>query len=86
MNKFWKNWNAVRTIQLITGIAFGVYATVSKDYLFYWIAGFFLLQAVLNFSLCGAGGCGAGVQQQPKSQYDIKKYEPKKINRYGIKS
>lgn len=65
MNKFWKNWNAVRTIQLITGIAFGVYATLSKDYLFYWIAGFFLLQAVLNFSLCGAGGCGAGGNSNP---------------------
>lgn len=77
MNNILRGWDAARIIRLVAGVGIAVYAITSKDYLFLWLAGLFLFQAVLNISCCGAGGCGASAPPQSKTKYDIKEYKPK---------
>ncbi len=77
MNNLLKDWNAGRIMRLLTGIGFGVYAIISKDSIFYWLAAPFLIQSILNFSLCGAAGCSSGTQES-KTVYKFKKYKPEK--------
>ena len=76
MNNLLKDWSTGRIIRLLTGIGFGVYAIISKDNLFYALAGIFLLQGILNFSFCGAGCASRGDRQ--KKVYEFKKYKPEK--------
>lgn len=80
MNNLWKNWDAARIVRLAAGIGFGIYAIVSKEYLFLLLAGFFLMQAVLNVSCCGAGGCSRSGKTAPERVYkdEIETYNPKK--------
>lgn len=77
MNNILKSWDATRIIRLVAGVGIAVYAITSKDYMFLWLTGLFLFQAVLNISCCGAGECSTN--DSPKSQqvYDIKEYKPK---------
>jgi hypothetical protein len=79
MNNLLKNWDAARFVRLATGMGVGTYALVAKDYLWLWLAGILLLQAVLNLSCCGAGGCGAGnrTSQKPLYRDEIETYDPK---------
>jgi hypothetical protein len=80
MNELLKNWDTARVIRLVAGVGVGVYALVSKDYLFLWLAGIFLFQALMNVSCCGAGGCAAGTRTEQKPVYgdQIETYHPKK--------
>ena len=57
MRKYLNNWDAVRIIRLLAGVGFGIYAVVSKEYLFLMLAGMFLLQSIFTVSCSGAGGC-----------------------------
>lgn len=57
MNNISKGWNAVRIIRVVAGIGFGVYAIISKDYIFLWLTGILFFQAIYNFSCCGTSGC-----------------------------
>lgn len=75
MNSLLKGWDAARIIRLVAGVGIAVYAITSKDYLFLWLAGLFLFQAVLNISCCGAGGCSTSKPPQSKPVYDIKEYK-----------
>lgn len=75
MNNILRGWDAARIIRLVAGVGIAVYAIASKDYLFLWLAGLFLFQAVLNISCCGAGGCWASAPSQSKPKYDIKEYK-----------
>ncbi|MFZ1236067.1 MAG: hypothetical protein WAR39_03550 [Prevotella sp.] len=76
MNNLLKDWSTGRIIRLLTGIGFGVYAIISKDNLFYILAGLLLLQGILNFSFCGAGCSSGGTQH--RGVYEFKKYKPEK--------
>lgn len=78
MNNLLKNWDVARIIRLLAGIGLGIYAVVSKDYVFLLLAGVFLLQAVLNLSCCGMRGCSAGEVTSQKRVYknEIKTYNP----------
>lgn len=77
MNKILKGWDAARIIRLIAGVGIAVYAITSKDYMFLWLAGLFLFQAVMNISCCGAGGCSTSENTKTKQVYEnqIKEYK-----------
>ena len=77
MNSLLKNWDVARIIRLVAGIGIAVYAITSKDYMFLWLAGLFLFQAVLNISCCGAGGCATNDKTNQKQVYkdQIKEYK-----------
>jgi hypothetical protein len=80
MNNLFKNWDSGRIIRLILSIALSIYAIVSKDYGFFFLAGLFLLQAVFNLSCCGAGGCASsGTDSQDQVfKGEIEEYKPGK--------
>jgi multisubunit Na+/H+ antiporter MnhC subunit len=79
-NNLLKNWDVPRFIRLAAGIGIGIYAIVSRDYLWLWLAGMSLFQAVLNLSCCEAGGCRTGGRTGRKPLYrdQIETYNPKK--------
>ena len=78
MNNLLKDWNTLRIVRLLSAIALGVYAIAAHETLFLILAGFFLLQALLNISCCGAGECSADSGTTPKNVYkdQIKPYKP----------
>lgn len=57
MKMLFKNWDTMRIIRLLAGVAIGVYSVAVKDYIFLFLSGFLLLQALMNISCCGAQGC-----------------------------
>lgn len=79
MNKLLKNWDMMRVIRLVAGLGLGLYAVVSKDYLFFFLSAFFLIQGVFNISCCGCGSgeCSSSSSQKPKQLYknEIKQYK-----------
>lgn len=78
MNNLLKNWDMARIIRLVAGVGIGIYAIVSKDYIFLLLAGLFLFQALLNISCCGASGCSTSDTASQKQVYkeQIKPYNP----------
>jgi len=80
MNNIFRNWNIARIIRLLAGLGLSIYAFTSKEYAFLFLAGLFLLQAVLNMSCCGTGGCSSSNENDQKQVYkqDIKQYKPNK--------
>ncbi len=75
-----KNWDFSRVMRLIAGVGISTYAFTAKEYSFLFLAGFFLLQAILNISCCGAGGCSssAGNNQKQVFKGEIEQYKPNK--------
>ena len=53
MNNLLKNRNTPRILRLAGGIGLGIYAVAAHEPLLWILAGFFLLQALLNVSCCG---------------------------------
>lgn len=80
MNNLFKNWDSGRIIRLILSIGLSIYAIVSKDYGFFFLAGLFLLQAVFNLSCCGSGGCASSGTNNHDQVYkgEIEEYRPDK--------
>lgn len=78
MSKLLNNWNISRIIRLVLGIGFAIYATIAKEYILYMLAGFFILQAALNVSCCGSGGCNTSNQTDEAQVYkdQIKQLKP----------
>lgn len=80
MSNLLKNWDIMRITRLVAGVASAVYAVTTKEYIFLLLAVFFLFQAVLNISCCGAGGCSTTDSQKPQRLYqdDIEQYRADK--------
>ena len=78
MNNLLKNRNTPRILRLAGGIGLGIYAVAAHEPLLWILAGFFLLQALLNVSCCGAGGCSAdgGKTGTEVCRDQIKPYKP----------
>jgi len=78
MNNILKNWGFVRIIRLLAGVGFGIYAVISSDYMFLWLTGMLVFQAIFNISCCGAGGCSSPNTTETKEVYKgiIKPYKP----------
>lgn len=58
-NNILKNWTVLRIVRLVAGAGLAIYAGISGNYLFFILAGLFLIQAILNRSCCGcsSGSC-----------------------------
>ncbi len=76
MNVLFRNWHMVRIIQLIGGIAMGIYALNSRDYIFLILAIILLIQAIFNISCCGSGACSNNSNQKQVYKDEIIKYKP----------
>ncbi|MFV0396898.1 MAG: hypothetical protein ACK5JU_02620 [Bacteroidales bacterium] len=80
MIDFLRKWDIVRLIRLVAGVGFGIYAVVSKEYMFLFLAGLFLLQAIFNVGCCGCStpGCESESSSSRSLYKDvIKPYKPK---------
>jgi hypothetical protein len=65
------NWNFMRALRLIMGIAIAVQAVMARDALF-GLAGLLLTgMAVFNIGCCGTGGCSTPVKKNTESTKDI---------------
>ncbi|MEP7278366.1 MAG: hypothetical protein ABI813_06975 [Bacteroidota bacterium] len=65
------NWNILRALRLIIGMAIIIQAIFSKDILF-GMAGLLISgMAVLNIGCCGIGTCYTPVKQVSKPAEDI---------------
>lgn len=78
MNLDFKKWDAMRIFRLIAGIGIGIYAISSKEYVFFFLAGMLLIQAILNISCCGASGCSTSKNSKQVYKDVIKTYKPGK--------
>lgn len=67
MKQIFKDWDIIRIIRLILGVAVGGYALWLGDYLLLFLGGMLILQAALNWSCCSASGCGTA--STPKATY-----------------
>lgn len=78
MNRILKNWDASRILRLILGAIIAIYAISSREYGFLILGGFFLFQAIMNVSCCGASGCYTDKDNSKKNIYkdQIKDYKP----------
>lgn len=69
MNSLFKNWGAARVIRLIIGLGLVCFSFIQHEYLFLIVAAMLLLQAVLNVSCCGVGGCSSAANSSKSSVY-----------------
>jgi len=76
MRNLLRNWDAVRIIRLLIGLAIGVYSVVAGEYVFLILAGLLIVQALMNVSCCAGGSC-APAQRREEEVYrgQIKKYK-----------
>jgi hypothetical protein len=65
------NWNYIRVLRLVIGLAILVQGILTKDILF-GIAGFlFAAMAVFNAGCCGAAGCNVPEKKTSQTTKDI---------------
>ncbi len=79
MRELLKNWDFMRFVRLILGLVIGINGIYSKDYVLLMFSAFFLFQAILNISCCGAQGCGTSNDKtQKKGLYEneVKPFKP----------
>lgn len=72
-------WSVNRLVQLILGVACLASGIYYKDSIYYFVSVIFLLQALLNISFCGAGGCGVPRQRShDRKVVEFEEYKPQK--------
>lgn len=67
---YFKSWTLSRYFRLAAGLLIIFYGIDSEQYMYFIVAGWFLLQALLNFSCCGAGGCNTNVKPSKNEEKD----------------
>ncbi|WP_438946824.1 hypothetical protein [Sediminibacterium sp.] len=65
------NWNWMRVIRLLAGIAIIIQAIANKDTVFGVAGVLFTIMALFNTGCCGVGGCNTPIQKSNKSTEDI---------------
>ncbi|MEO7047517.1 MAG: hypothetical protein ABI091_19615 [Ferruginibacter sp.] len=69
------NWNYIRLLRLVIGIAIMVQGILTKDILF-GIAGLlFTAMAVFNAGCCGTAGCNVPIKKTSLTTKDIRNEE-----------
>jgi uncharacterized membrane protein HdeD (DUF308 family) len=78
MKNLLKNWDVSRILRLVLGLGIGVYALITTEYLLLILAGWLLMQGVLNISCCGTTCASQGTKTDKRDLYkdQIKKYKP----------
>ena len=74
MKRLLENWDAVRIIRLILGIAGVAYGIYIQDYFLMALGGIFILQAVMNWGCC-SGGCSYSGNDKAKYKDIVKNYD-----------
>lgn len=74
MKQILKDWDIIRILRLILGVAFGGYALWLGNYLLLFLSGILILQAVLNWSCCSASGCGTASDKKAIYKDIVKPY------------
>ena len=65
------NWNWMRVIRLLAGIAIIIQAIANKDTVFGVAGVLFTIMALFNTGCCSVGGCNTPIQKSNKSTEDI---------------
>jgi len=65
------NWNWMRVIRLLAGIAILIQAVVNKDTVFGVAGVLFASMALFNTGCCGVGGCNTPIKNSNKSTEEI---------------
>ena len=76
-----KNWDKNRKVRLVIGIVSLILGIATKDYIFYFIAAFFLLQAVLNFLPCGINNCTTNNKKEKEEEENTVSDQVKPFNK-----
>ncbi len=76
MNKYFKQFNAIRLVRLIMGASLAIAAYFSGHYIFIGIGVWFVIQGLLNLSCCGTTQCSTNETTQNTVYKDnIKDYK-----------
>lgn len=67
MKNFLSNWNFMRIIRLVLGIAVIIQGIVLAEWMFIVLGGFFSLMPLLNIGCCGATGCNTRPQKNSRN-------------------
>ncbi|MEO0066429.1 MAG: hypothetical protein RI983_1755 [Bacteroidota bacterium] len=65
------NWNWMRVIRLLAGIAIIIQAIANKDTVFGVAGVLFTIMALFNTGCCGVGDCNTPIQKSNTSTEDI---------------
>jgi hypothetical protein len=72
IQSIWNNWNFMRFVRLVLGIAIIVQAVIAKDWTMGILGTLFTSMPVFNIGCCGVGGCTtAAVKSNTESTKDI---------------
>lgn len=74
MKRLLENWDAVRIIRLILGVAGVAYSIYIQDYFLMALGGIFILQAAMNWSCC-SGGCSSSANDKALYKDIVKNYD-----------
>ena len=65
------NWNIVRVLRLLIGLAIMVQAVVANDLLFGFLGLVFTGMALFNAACCGVGACATPTSSKKSSSKEI---------------
>ncbi len=74
MKRLFRNWDVLRVIRLLAGAVFAGYGIYASDSLIIILGGLLMLMAVVNWSCCGAGGCGTSTGNKALYKDFVKPY------------
>jgi hypothetical protein len=66
-----QNWNFMRLLRLLAGIAIIIQAVANKDTVFGVAGLLFTMMALFNTGCCGTGGCYTPIKKTTKSTEEI---------------
>ena len=69
--KIFSNWNLMRALRLVIGLAITIQGFIANDKLFIIAGLLFTGMALFNIGCCGAGGCNTPITKNDKPVKDI---------------
>jgi hypothetical protein len=70
-NELLHNWNFMRFVRLVLGIAIVVQAVIAKDWTMGILGTLFTCMPVFNIGCCSVGGCSSPVNKKEQTTKDI---------------